>query len=86
MIMKIAKYNEFKNISGNKLRELRKESKMSQQVLAEKLQLEVIDLTSNYWFILKFFFISTIISFPKYLLIKKIIKIKSSNINYNNPI
>lgn len=84
--MKIAKYNEFKNISGNKLRELRKESKMSQQVLAEKLQLEVIDLTSNYWFILKFFFISTIISFPKYLLIKKIIKIKSSNINYNNPI
>jgi len=46
--MKIAKYNEFKNISGNKLRELRKESKMSQQVLAEKLQLEVIDLTSNY--------------------------------------
>lgn len=48
MIMKIAKYNEFKNISGNKLRELRKESKMSQQVFAEKLQLEVIDLTSNY--------------------------------------
>lgn len=84
--MKIAKYNEFKNISGNKLRELRKESKMSQQVFAEKLQLEVIDLTSNYWFILKFFFINTIISFPKYLLIKKIIKIKSSNINYNNPI
>ena len=65
--MKIAKYNEFKNISGNKLRELRKESKMSQQVFAEKLQLEVIDLTSNYWFILKFFLINTIKSFPKYL-------------------
>ena len=45
--MKITKYNEFKNISGNKLRELRKRSKMSQQDLAEKLQLEGIDLTSK---------------------------------------
>ena len=45
--MKITKYNDFKNISGNKLRELRKISKMSQQDLAEKLQLEGIDLTSK---------------------------------------
>lgn len=45
--MKITKYNEFKNISGNKLRELRKESKMSQQDLAKKMQLEGIDLTSK---------------------------------------
>lgn len=45
--MKITKYNEFKNISGNKLRELRKSSKMSQQELAEKLQLDGIDLTSK---------------------------------------
>ena len=45
--MKITKYNDFKNISGNKLRELRKKSKMSQQDLAEKLQLEGIDLTSK---------------------------------------
>ena len=47
MIMKITKYNEFKNISGNKLSELRKANKMSQQDLAEKLQLEGIDLTSK---------------------------------------
>lgn len=45
--MKITKYNNFKNISGNKLRELRKKAKMSQQDLAEKLQLEGIDLTSK---------------------------------------
>lgn len=45
--MKITKYNDFRNISGNKLRELRKKSKMSQQDLAEKLQLEGIDLTSK---------------------------------------
>ena len=45
--MKITKYNDFKNISGNKLRELRKISKISQQDLAEKLQLEGIDLTSK---------------------------------------
>ncbi len=43
--MKINNYNNLKNISGNKLRELRKETKMSQQDLAEKLQLEGIDLT-----------------------------------------
>ena len=45
--MKITKYNEFRNISGNKLRELRMSVKMSQQELAEKLQLEGIDLTSK---------------------------------------
>ena len=38
--MKINKYNNVKNISGNKLKELRKEANMSQQDLAEKLQLE----------------------------------------------
>ena len=45
--MKITKYNNFKNISGNKLKELRKNANMSQQDLAEKLQLEGIDLTSK---------------------------------------
>ena len=45
--MKITKYNEFRNMSGRKLRELRKDFKMSQQDLAEKLQLEGIDLTSK---------------------------------------
>ena len=45
--MKITKYNNVKNISGNKLKELRKDAKMSQQDLAEKLQLEGIDLTSK---------------------------------------
>ena len=45
--MKITKYNEFRNISGSKLNELRKANKMSQQDLAEKLQLEGIDLTSK---------------------------------------
>ena len=37
MVMKITKYNEFRNISGTKLRELRKKNKMSQQELAEKI-------------------------------------------------
>ena len=45
--MKITKYNDLKNISGNKLKELRKKNKMSQQNLAKKLQLEGIDLTSK---------------------------------------
>lgn len=45
--MKITKYNSVKNISGNKLKELRKDAQMSQQDLAEKLQLEGIDLTSK---------------------------------------
>ena len=43
--MKINNYNNLKNICGNKLRELRKEAKMSQQDIAKKLQLEGIDLT-----------------------------------------
>lgn len=47
MIMKITKYNEFRNISGSKLSELRKANKMSQQDLAGKLQLEGIDLTAK---------------------------------------
>lgn len=45
--MKIVKYNDFRNISGKKLRELRILAKLSQQDLAEKLQLEGIDLTSK---------------------------------------
>lgn len=45
--MKITKYNNYRNISRNKLRELRKASKLSQQALAEKLQLNGIDLTSK---------------------------------------
>ena len=45
--MKITKYNNVKNISGNKLKNLRKKCKMSQKELAEKLQLEGIDLTSK---------------------------------------
>ena len=45
--MKITKYNEFRNICGNKLKELRKANRMSQQELAEKLQLEGIDLTAK---------------------------------------
>lgn len=45
--MKITKYNDLKNISGNKLKELRKKNRMSQQNLAKKLQLEGIDLTSK---------------------------------------
>ena len=45
--MKITKYNDLRNISGTKLREFRKEAKISQQDLANKLQLEGIDLTSK---------------------------------------
>ena len=45
--MKITKYNEFRNISGSKLSDLRKANKMSQQDLAGKLQLEGIDLTAK---------------------------------------
>lgn len=45
--MKITKYNNFRNVSGSKLKVLRKKAKLSQQDLAEKLQLEGIDLTSK---------------------------------------
>lgn len=45
--MKITKYNEFKNISEKKLKELGIAAKLSQQGLAEKLQLLGIDLTSK---------------------------------------
>lgn len=45
--MKINKYNEFRNISGSVLKELRLEANLSQQDLAEKLQLLGIELTSK---------------------------------------
>lgn len=45
--MKIVKYNNLRNISGKKLRKLHISAKLSQQNLAEKLQLEGIDLTSK---------------------------------------
>lgn len=45
--MKINKYNEFRNISGSILKELRLKSNLSQQDLAEKLQLLGIELTSK---------------------------------------
>ena len=45
--MKIKKYNEYRNISGIKLKELRTRAKMSQKQVAEKLQLEGIDLTKD---------------------------------------
>ena len=45
--MKISKYYNSKNISGKMLRKLRIEKGFSQQRLAEKLQLEGIDLTSK---------------------------------------
>lgn len=45
--MKITKYNEFRNIFNKKLKEFRIASKLSQQELAEKMQLEGIDLTSK---------------------------------------
>ena len=45
--MKINKYNDFRNISGSALRELRLKANLSQQDLAEKLQLLGIELTSK---------------------------------------
>lgn len=45
--MKINKYNNLKNISGSILRQLRLKSNLSQQELAEKLQLLGIGLTSK---------------------------------------
>lgn len=45
--MKIKKYNEYRNISVIKLKELRKNVKLSQKQVAEKLQLEGIDLTEK---------------------------------------
>ena len=45
--MKINKYNEFRNISGSILKELRLKNNLSQQDLAEKLQLLGIELTSK---------------------------------------
>lgn len=45
--MRINKYNDFRNISGSILKELRLKSNLSQQDLAEKLQLLGIELTSK---------------------------------------
>ena len=45
--MKISKYYNSKNISGKMLRKIRIEKGFSQQRLAEKLQLEGIELTSK---------------------------------------
>ena len=45
--MKIINYNGLNNVAGNKLKELRKAAKFSQQDVAEKLQLLGIDLTSK---------------------------------------
>lgn len=45
--MKINKYNDFKNVSGSIIRELRLKLNLSQQDLAEKLQLLGVQLTSK---------------------------------------
>lgn len=45
--MKINKYNNLKNISGSVLRKLRLKANLSQQDLAEKLQLLGVELTSK---------------------------------------
>lgn len=45
--MKINKYNDFKNISGSIFGELRLKLNLSQQDLAEKLQLLSVQLTSK---------------------------------------
>ena len=45
--MKIKKFNDYRNISGMTLKELRKSNKMSQRQVAKKLQLEGIDLTEK---------------------------------------
>lgn len=45
--MKINKYNNFKNVSGSVLRYLRQKANISQQELAQKLQLEGINLTAK---------------------------------------
>jgi len=45
--MKINKYNDFKNVAGPIIRELRLNLKLSQQDLAEKLQLLGVQLTAK---------------------------------------
>lgn len=45
--MKINKYNNLKNISGKKLKQLRLEKHLTQKRLAEKLQLLGVELTSR---------------------------------------
>lgn len=43
--MKINKFNKYKNISGIKLRELRLQANLTQQQLAEKLQLQGLEIS-----------------------------------------
>lgn len=43
--MEVLKRNKVKNVSGNKVRELRLKNKLTQQQLAEKLQLQGIDIS-----------------------------------------
>lgn len=45
--MKINKYYNFKNVSGTVLKQLRLQANLSQQALAEKLQLLGIELTAK---------------------------------------
>lgn len=45
--MKINKYNDFKNVSGSIIRDLRLKLNLSQQDLAEKIQLLGVQLTSK---------------------------------------
>lgn len=45
--MKINKYKNLKNISGTKLRKLRLENNLTQQQLAEQLQLQGLEISSK---------------------------------------
>lgn len=45
--MKIYKFNNFKNISGTKLRELRLKHNLTQEELAKKLQLQGLEISSK---------------------------------------
>lgn len=45
--MKVGKYNEYRNISSNSIKNIRTSLKLSQQDLAEKLQLLGVQLTAK---------------------------------------
>lgn len=45
--MKINKYKNLKNISGTRLRKLRLENNLTQQQLAEQLQLQGLEISSK---------------------------------------
>lgn len=45
--MKIYKFNNLKNISGTKLRELRLKHNLTQEELAKKLQLQGLEISSK---------------------------------------